>query len=782
MTAAPHHVALPGGWLVWREAVLRAAGFPAAGLDRLVDPACAEVADAFLDGAADEPALAAALDRALTLASRELRDIAADPLFREAVAWQNPEGRNALDGVLSAPEPRVGQPRRSRLRRREEVVARYWQRYCAKNDTIGFFGPICWVRFDPAGPPAELTVGPGLVRRRITLLEHRAVAALAARLARDATIRRWMPVRLAPHLALADREVLRPAASPVPLSAGEAALVRLCDGRRPAVEIFEALAAGPAPVVRTEDDFTLLVEHLVGRGVVEWGWDPPMRPGAEDWLATAVATVGDDAARTRATAALDRLTAARDAVGVAAGDADKLAVALAALDTVFVELTGEPARHRGGHTYAGRALCYEETVRDLDVRLGQPVLDVLAEPLDLLLRASRWLAAEVTAEYRAALGALYAELVEDLDRPTVPLAELWYAAQPLLFGTGERPVDRAAEAYADRWRALCGLDDLPAGTRRVDLDATTLAPASRAAFPARAAGWSGARVHSPDLHLCADGPEAMAAGEFTAVLGEMHATWATLNNSVFALGHDDPAALHAALHADLGGGRILPLLPDGWPWFTARISSFLSAPDDRQFGFLPARGADADRLLRLAELTVHDVAGELTVVDPDGGRVPLLELLGDFLAECTVHAGKWTAGEHTPRITVGRMVLTRETWRTTVDETGIADAAGEQGRYLAVRAWRRRHGMPERVFVRVGTEIKPCYVDFRSTVYASSLWSMLRAARRAAGGQVPVVVSELLPGPEQAWVPDADGNRYTSELRMQVVDALAARPGTEVGT
>ena len=62
-------------------------------------------------------------------------------------------------------------------------------------------------------------------------------------------------------------------------------------------------------------------------------------------------------------------------------------------------------------------------------------------------------------------------------------------------------------------------------------------------------------------------------------------------------------------------------------------------------------------------------------------------------------------------------MLLREAWRTTVGATGLAEVTGEQARMLAVRRWRRELGLPDRVFLRLGTEIKPCYVDLsaRST-------------------------------------------------------------------
>lgn len=47
----------------------------------------------------------------------------------------------------------------SRVRRRQDVVARYWQRYCSKNDTIGFFGPLAWGRFSGTGEAVAARVG-----------------------------------------------------------------------------------------------------------------------------------------------------------------------------------------------------------------------------------------------------------------------------------------------------------------------------------------------------------------------------------------------------------------------------------------------------------------------------------------------------------------------------------------------------------------------------------------------------------------------------------------------
>lgn len=111
-------------WGLWRHAALRAAGFPVAGLDLFGDRE-------------DE----------------QLPALAGDPGFREAVTWQNRAAlRNAVDRVSPADSG-------GRQRRRLETVASYWQRYCAKNDTIGFFGPLAWGQFTDDGPALSVRSG-----------------------------------------------------------------------------------------------------------------------------------------------------------------------------------------------------------------------------------------------------------------------------------------------------------------------------------------------------------------------------------------------------------------------------------------------------------------------------------------------------------------------------------------------------------------------------------------------------------------------------------------------
>ena len=100
------------GWRVWRWGLLRAAGFPADGVDRFAEPDLAAAADVVCGktGGADQARSGPArferarfdkqFDLALARLGVTLHELTGDPLFREAVTWQNPGAmRTMLDPV-----------------------------------------------------------------------------------------------------------------------------------------------------------------------------------------------------------------------------------------------------------------------------------------------------------------------------------------------------------------------------------------------------------------------------------------------------------------------------------------------------------------------------------------------------------------------------------------------------------------------------------------------------------------------------------------------------------
>ncbi|MFG1744577.1 lantibiotic dehydratase [Micromonospora chalcea] len=767
-----HLTSLPGTrWHVWRSALLRSAGFPAGGMSRFAAPALAEAADRHLRGDGDAAEFAAAFDAAAADLGQTVYGIACDDAFRTALTWQNPAVLLAVDAIRrDGPHA----PRNLRRRHREEVVAKYWQRYCLKNDTVGFFGPICWTELGGSGPIATVRPGAALTRTRKVFLERWGLDALAEAFARGPGVRDWLPVRLGPHLSLRDRVLRRPHHPPQTLPAATAALLTLARRGPRVADLVAALLADPASGFRRAADVHAQLDDLAGRGVLRIGFDLPVDLTAEDALREQLAAIGDDTVRERVLGDLATVSDLRDAVAAADGP-DALAAAMSALDRRFVELTGREARQQPGEVYAGRTLCHLETVRDLDVRFGDALLARLA-PLEPLLLSARWLTAAIGQAYADALAALYRDLAAESATADVPVADLWFLAQAVVFGA-DPPAAAVTAEFLARWSTVLGLADADTDARELRFDAAALTERVAAAFPADAPGWAAARIHSPDVHVCAPDEAALLRGDFTVVLGELHVALAAFDTHFFAYGHPDPQRLRDGMRADLPGGRVRLLPPVDWPRHTARIAEWLHGPADAQLGFVDAPGADPDRLVPITTLTVRpDDDGTLSAHADDGRRWPLLEVFAPLFDYQVFDTWKLAGNAgRTPRVTVDDLVLVRETWRTTVGETGLHTVKGERERYLAVRRWRLALGLPERIFVRVDTELKPSYVDLTSGVYTRLLCTLLRGAHAKGGDGVGLTVTELLPGPDDAWLTDGAGRAYASELRLQIVDPAQVR-------
>lgn len=229
--------------------------------------------------------------------------------------------------------------------------------------------------------------------------------------------------------------------------------------------------------------------------------------------------------------------------------------------------------------------------------------------------------------------------------------------------------------------------------------------------------------------------------------------------------------------ADIGR-QILPFYASWCPQFTPRLAPVLS--DDYQLAFTPEPGADPARLLPAMAITVGEQDGELIASARDGRRWPLLEVFAMPIAWAGTDLFKLASpGRHNPRITIDRLVVVRETWRTTVAEAWLTKSGGLP-EYLAARRLRRALGLPEKLFVKVSTEVKPVYLDLTSPRYVSAFATMLRAVRQQAGDDAEVVMTELLPGPGQAWLPGPGGQRYFSELRVHMRDPQPAESTNRV--
>jgi hypothetical protein len=130
------------------------------------------------------------------------------------------------------------------------------------------------------------------------------------------------------------------------------------------------------------------------------------------------------------------------------------------------------------------------------------------------------------------------------------------------------------------------------------------------------------------------------------------------------------------------------------------------------------RARRGSRVVSVADLLVDGG----TITDREGSfRAPLHSLFWLPMFVATVFSYEpFPAVEHMERITVGRTVYRRESWRISVGDCPTDPAA--------VAGWARDHGMPRRVFVRMPDERKPTYLDVEARCSPAS------SAVRSGGG------------------------------------------------
>jgi hypothetical protein len=516
-----------------------------------------------------------------------------------------------------------------------------------------------------------------------------------------------------------------------------------------------------------------MLEHAEAQGLLSWTLAVPFEQNPERSLRKLLERVGDEELRAAALGSLDRLEAARDAVAAAAGNVEAVDEALGELEATFTSLTGSPPTREGGKVYAARTLVYEDSRRDLEVEVGPELLASIGEPLSLLLTSARWLTFEAAAAFERVFRAVYRRLVERTGSGVVDCTRFWHEVRPVLFDEPAHTISEVGSVFRRRWADIL---NLPAGRRRVQYDSDDLRERVAESFKAPRPGWDFARYHSPDILVAASSAEAVRRGDYELVLGEIHVGSNTLSNSLFLEQHPSVAELFEALESDLPAPRLVPVPPRDWPAMTVRMLPLLISPKDFRIIVAPeAHDVPAAKAIPIGALVVvENIAGELVVRTRDG-RVSFsaIETFADILTSLVINSFRmFSFGGHTPRVTIDRLVVSRESWSFLAADLQFAFESDDAARFVATRRWARAQGLPRFTFAKVAAERKPFYVDFDSPVYVEVFTKMVRRTSRSGSPESWVTLSEMIPDGGQAWVPDAEGRRYASEFRLVALDLL----------
>jgi hypothetical protein len=701
--------------------------------------------------------------------SDALRELGRDARFREAIAWQN---RNALHRGIDVMLRTPAECRNHQTRKDDRLVTLYLERYCAKNETIGFFGPIGWGVFTDDGAALTQRPGPGLIAERQVHFEYWAVNALAETLAKAPDLRKWLKPRLNARVRIEGDDLVLPVENRKSLAPDVMRVLAASTGESAALDIAAALVADPDCRLRTEDDVYRILDQAARGRVVSWAIDIPVGPSPERTLRKILERVGDPVLRAQLMEPLDELESARGAVAAAAGDVEALDAALGELESVFTRHTAQHAFQNPGEVYAGRGLLYEDCLRQTGIDIGPELRAQFGQPLALVLQSARWFSHTIAARFDEALSRLYTELEARFSPQPVPasaMEALFDPRNPLVPGI----VQDVVKELTARWASILRFEP---GARQLHLSTDELRTRMSSAFDAPCPGWPGARHHSADILIASDGPKPVEQGRCLCVLGEVHVNDTMLTRPLFLQLHPRPDEFAEAYKRDVEQARIFLVTARGYRGHRKLWDPFF--PGDFQLAWEDTAPWRPNGEVRLADLVMEDAADGLVVRTRDNARCFPASVYFERLlwGESFTSFKLLPPMPHTPRITVGNLVIHREAWRFLCRDLEFTHEKTEIDRFVGTRRWARNHGLPRWVFARVPQEYKPLYVDLESPASVDVIVKLARQAVELIGEGAELALSEMLPNPEQSWLTDAKGDTYTSEFRIVAVDPEPWRP------
>jgi hypothetical protein len=759
-------------WRWWRQVLVRGSGFPANGVLRLANEELARKADSLVNADPGSEVWRAFREEFCEAAVRlatELQSIASQDDFLRAVTWQNHRLIDSAIRPFLRWDPAMDK-RNFRHRQREELIANYWQRYCVKNDTIGFFGPSGWGRLRDC-VRTRFAPGERMLRSSEVFFEAWAIDRLAGVIEEIPHMHEWLMPRRLSFIKLDGDELVEASGRRAMLSPEYVGVLRSCDGTMRAHDIAIRANLG-LPVVRE------ILQDLQGRHWISWKLELPVGPWPERDLRRFLDGVGDEKARHQALEWLDSLEAARDQLRDSTS-AGTLADALTSMDEQFERITRAASTRNEGRTYGGRTLVYHDSSRDIDIVLGDDLV-AAARPLRLLSRAARWYCWRLGEEARDALRVVYRKAVAKHGQPA-DLSTIWFASLRALYLSIEASMRQIDQEFTKKWASII---PVPADTHEMCYHCDDLLPLVDEAFAAPGPGWAEARYFCPDVMVSATDLNALHKGDFTLVLGEVHMAINTMDSNMFVTQHPDKADLVSSVDEDFPDPRLFLVLPkESPPELTVRAHSGLIRDRDILVE-VTHHTVDADRpgLVLGRDVEVVEIEGTVMARRPGGEVFELLDIFTEMLTSMVASRFQLFADRpHTPRVKVDHLVVSRESWRFNPADLDFAAEKDEVARFVRTREWAAALGIPRYVFVKSSAEAKPIYVDFTSPIYVNVLAKMVRranAAERLPGQTITVV--EMLPAHDDLWLADHAGNRYTSEFRFTWVDDLRARePGKQ---
>lgn len=695
-------------------------------------------------------------------AREKLYRIVMDERFQEALLLSNPNMyTTAIASYVRHYHPTQ---RSAKVRQLENRFYAYLQRFCAKNDTTSFFGPIDYGQVNVTaaraltlvrGAENDATKGlPASLQRRKTRMAYWAVDTLAQCIAKEQSIQPHLQPQLQGGLTLlASGDLyITTTGRRLALSEDVQRLIAAIDGQRTLQEIID----------RNTALYPHLFHQLCKQGVVSLQIKLPtaaIDPLA--WLSDYVAHLPEHCtARGFWLRSLDAFAASICRFTTASAP-EKLVI-LQEIEREFVLLTHQEPRRGEGEIYTDRLLIYDEAQGDItSCIMGGPLQNRLLQQLRPALD----------------LCVSYSLLVQQVCRKRA--REVFHAlsngeALPFLFFLQKLEAsvriedclaDPAVQNFLERLNELAHahIDDDCIKLRATDIH-PFLQPVP-----------DGTLV-SPDLFLTVPDPASASAEDYAIVLGELHygaQIWCHFL-TFYEKQQDLYASLTGMLNGNISSGKAKATLVHKrqqgktfyleLPGYSVEIMGrSLKQPSE----ILPA--ADLEVVLVSDNLLLRSRSNnQIIELYPGDPRCISNWLFSTPPVMCPVP----DLGTYTPRIMIEDVVIWRKSWQLQTENILPGETISSSSSLLLhALSICKRYGLPDRCFARIPSERKPFYVDFTSLLSVEFFFIVLRNSST-------VTITEMLPGPEMWWFREPDGVRGCEWRMTLIYNANAGNDGS----
>jgi len=676
----------------------------------------------------------------LPLRRATLKSLVSDPRFQEAVWLSSPQMFS--HGLVSYLKHWTENQRPSKVRHVERQLISYLQRFCAKNDTASFFGPLNYGDF--TGANTFSLTGPGAehIKKREAFIAYWGVSMLARAIASDITIQPYLRPYHSPLCELDaknKRIILASGERTFVLSPSHIQLLLSLDGNRTITQVATMVNLPIEQVIKD-------LQHLARAHVVVLGPEVPVTEiRALEWLISWVERLPENcASRSSWLQTLEKIKWLQDRFAIAPFEEKQHL--LEEIEAMMAMVTEEPVRRGGGAFYADRLVIYEECLGGMSpLPLGQDCAKELQSQLEPVLNLAAAHGCALHQELKAFGTRLLTAMAPDGRMPFLSFVKQ-------ISGSGA-----TFEPPQTQWQqAILGLIQEHAQEKEIQLDLAMLPPIDPAMLN------SMALIASPDIMFLARNEAAIRAGDFQVVFSECHDTlmiwgWALhfheRNNQIKAEAEQLLHSLHPSTPlTNVLSSKRVKIVPFEYPGPTIEVlAKSQKLPEER---------------IAITRVMTSTEEGYPSLQAPNWPRLTLYNGELPTIAHAMfslprVVPPRIDGGMHTPRIVLGKAILQREQWHLPREAVLPGQYQGDSFELMR-DFWRkaRQLGMPRYLFVRVKSEPKPVLVDSHNYFLLELLNYLLAREEQA-------LFSEMLPTPDQLWLQGESG-RYCAELRLSM--------------